>query len=177
MLLCWRWLSSVVPAMSLYGLWCCGMDDLFVWFWLWILLERQRKSGGCSFSACFETFKATSVFLSSSPSPLLGSVLPVFKDHHFLRALCYRVEFFYLFSFAGLTPVPLIFSGQRGKLTADFSFFSFSSKWGYCLSYPMTHQDLFICGCFEHSSPEGTDYLCPSKAFNILLHLVFLFFI
>ncbi len=50
-----------------------------------------------------------------------------------------------------------------------------SSKRVYCLSYLMTHQDLFICGCFEHSSPEGTDYLCPSKAFNILLHLVFLY--
>lgn len=183
MLLCWRWLSSVVPAMGLYGLWCCGMDDLFVWFWLWILLERQRKSGGCSFSACFETFKATSVFPSSSPSPLLGSSSPSSKTmtsyEHCVTGWSFSISF-------PLLARPLFpwYSAAREVNLLPILFLNIqairiwcvrSSKRVYCLSYLMTHQDLFICGCFEHSSPEGTDYLCPSKAFNILIHLVFLY--
>lgn len=125
-------------------------------------------------------FETNFCFPNSSPSPLLGVILPLFKYHCFLQALCYRLEFSISFPLLA-RPLFSWYSAAREVNLLSILFLNLqdirswcqekSSKKVYCLSYLMTHQDLFICGCFEYSSPEGRGYLCTSNAFNIFFFL------
>lgn len=142
--------------MDLCGLWYCGMDDLFVWFWLWILGcckgSRERVEAVLLVLWNFQTNFCFPKLISFSS---LGSHPPPLQIPLLLTSIVLQVGVFLSLFLCWLDPCSLDIQRPERWTCCRFSFLTYKiseEKKVYCLSYLMTHQDLFICDALSIQS-------------------------